>query len=327
LSGIIPSAYLEVEIDGTKSRFSIPEDTALRIGRSETVSLVLDDESVSRRHALLQRAEDDQYYITDLGSSNGTYVNQQRVSTPVILQSGDIVSIGSFTLTFCREADPQIMASAKSRATNHVFAPKLITVMVADIRDFSLLAQRIDARALSEIVGTLFREAGKVLHDRGTWAQKYIGDAVMAVWVHPAAEPGIKEFWAIFDALSQVFGIAAGIQESHHLSAPIRLGVGINTGWASVGNVGSIATADYTALGEVVNKAFRLESATRELGCELALGEETYDFLGDLIDAKRIFSTHSIKLKGYEKPTTAYAASLALLPSLLGSLLESTVVP
>jgi adenylate cyclase len=327
LDGIIPSAYLEVEIDGTKSRFSIPEDTALRIGRSETVSLVLEDESVSRRHALLQRAEDDQYYLTDLGSANGTYVNQQRVSTPVILQSGDIVSIGSFNLTFFRKVDPQIMASAKSRATNHVFSPKLITVMVADIRDFSLLAQRVDAHTLSEIVATLFREAGKVLQDRGTWTQKYIGDAVMAVWIHPGAAPGTKELWAIFDALSQVFGIAAGIQESHHLSAPIRLGAGINTGWASVGNVGSIATADYTALGEVVNKAFRLESASRELGCELALGEETYSFLDDLVDAKRVFSMHSIKLKGYEKPTTAYAASLALLPSLLGSLFESTVVP
>jgi adenylate cyclase len=192
--------------------------------------------------------------------------------------------------------------------------------MVADIRDFTGLAQRVDPRTLSVITATLFRQAGKALQERGAWEQKYIGDAVMAVWLHGDLKPGAKELSAIFDAASQLVAIAASLQASLGLDAPIRVGVGINSGWASVGNVGSIACSDYTALGEVVNRAFRLESATRQLDCGLALGQETYDFLAGLIDAGRIFTARTVELKGYEELATAYTVPLALLPALAESL-------
>jgi adenylate cyclase len=312
-------AYLETEIDGELRRFEIPADAALRIGRSGTSNIVFNDESVSRRHALLQRAGDGQYYISDLGSSNGTYVNRKRISVPAILQPADSISIGSHKLIFCDAPTGEVRAATIERRTTTLsFKPKLVTVMVADIRDFTALSQRVEPSELSLITGSLFRQAGKVLEERGTWGQKYIGDAVMAIWEHESHEPTASELLSIFEALSQLVTITASLQSTLGLDAPIRLGVGINTGWASLGNVGSTASADHTALGEMVNQAFRLESATKELACDLALGQGTYDLLAT--DARQIFTACSVRLKGYEHPMTAFTAPLTSLPALLDSL-------
>jgi adenylate cyclase len=321
LGATVLSAFLETEINGEKRTFAIPGDAALCIGRAGSAGVLLDGDGVSRRHALLQRGDSDQFYITDLGSRNGTQVNQKQISAPVVLRPGDRIAIGNFMLTFRHPASNPVAAPLTiSSATNVSFAAKLITVMVADIRDFTPLAQRIAPGSLSLITGTLFREAGQALQEHGAWAQKYIGDAVMAVWLHESEKPGAAaDLRPVFNALSKLLAISARLQGTLGLDAPIQLGVGINTGWASVGNVGSIASADYTAVGDVVNKAFRLESATRQLACDIAVGQETYDLLAGSVEAGRIFQARSVKLKGYEELTTAYAASLALLPGLLES--------
>jgi adenylate cyclase len=315
-------AYLEAEIDGENRSFPIPREFALCIGRSGSVCVTLDDDSVSRRHALLQRTEADEYYVVDLGSRNGTYLNQKRISAASILKPDDRISIGKYTLTFHSEEDhTEVIRNSGLGSTNATFAPGLITVMVADIRDFTGLAQRLEAAPLSQVTGTLFRKAGKVLQERGAWAQKYIGDAVMAVWLHESQERSAGELRPLFEAVSQLAEIADSLQGKFGLNAPIRIGVGINTGWASVGNVGSIANSDYTAVGEVVNKAFRLESATKELGSDLVLGQDTYDLLAGALEDDGSFQACSLKLKGYQEPVGAYASRLKLLPVVIQHLL------
>ena len=316
MSDIAPHAYLLTTIDGESAKFAIPVDSALRIGRSKSANVVLHDESVSRHHALLQRTEHNQYYITDLGTRNGTYVNQRRVTAAVILRHHDRISIGSYSLLFCYESDAIRETGGRAPSTNILFAPKLITVLVADIRGFTGLAQRIEPDILSNMTGSLFRKAGKALHELGSWAQKYIGDAVMAVWVHEDLAPTTKELRAVFDAVSQLTGIADGLQGTLGLDEPVRLGVGINTGMAMVGNAGSVAMSDYTALGEVVNHAFRLEAATRTLDCDLVLGKGTYDFLAPSI-GPGILQVCTTMLKGYEEPATVYTAQIDALKTLL----------
>ena len=153
----------------------------------------------------------------------------------------------------------------------------------------------------------------------GTWAQKYIGDAVMAVWLHEDLAPTTAELRAVFDAVSQLTTIADGLHGTLGLDSPIRLGVGINTGMAMVGNAGSVAISDYTALGEVVNHAFRLEAATRTLDCDLVVGKGTYDFLSKSIDAG-IFQVSTTMLKGYDEPATVYTAQIEALKILLESM-------
>jgi len=324
MSDVVPAAYLEVLLDGERRRFPLAGDSLFRVGRSEDNNIVIDDDVASRHHAMLQRSEGGLFYITDLGSSNGTCVNGTHISMPVLLQPGDLITIGSHEFSFFQDtgAAPAGEATGGLEATNIFFAQKLITVLVADIRNFTGLARRIDAGKLSRLTGTLFRQSGKELQESGAWFQKYIGDAVMAVWLHKnhEAEPG--ELLPVFESLSKLAAIATGLQDQFDLDAPVRFGAGINTGWASVGNVGSLASSDYTAMGDVVNKAFRLESATRELDCDLALGPETYNLLASSIGAAGLFGQCSVTLKGYDEPATAYTAQMACISPVLAGLKE-----
>ena len=323
MSTPISAAYLEAEVDGEIRRFPLADGRILKIGRHEKNHVVLADDLASRHHAMLQRSEESQFYITDLGSSNGTFVNGARISAPVILRPGDRVGIGNYEFTFHQEADvqpPPVEDPDALKSTNMLFRESLLTVLVVDIRDFTGLAQRMDAYKLSTITGTFFREAGKALQERGAWAQKYIGDAVMAVWLHKKRAPELPEMIAVFDSLLQVATIAAGLQAQFELRAAVSVGAGINTGWASIGNVGSIASSDYTALGDVVNKAFRLESATKEIHCDLALGQETYEFLAGSLDSLLLFQCCTVKLKGYDEPATAYGGHLSSIPAVLEAL-------
>jgi adenylate cyclase len=322
----VPAAYLEVEIDGRVCQFPLAGDRILRIGRSDKNNVVLSEDPVSRNHAMLQCSDQGLFYITDCGSRNGTFVNGARAVAPVILCAGDQIRIGSHEFTFHQELaaeHPSEEEPEKQPSTNAVFALALITVLVIDIRDFTALAQRVEASKLSQVTGTLFREAGQALQVRGAWAQKYIGDAVMAVWLHKNPAPEPRELAAVFDGLSCLARVASGLQRQFELDAPIRIGAGINSGWASVGNVGSIASSDYTALGDVVNMAFRLESATKEMACDLALGQTAYEFLASFMDARHLFQKRVIKVKGYEEPATVFSAGLSSLPALLEGLQRS----
>jgi adenylate cyclase len=323
----VPPAYLEVEIDGQVRQFPVDGDRIVRIGRSESNNVVLNDEGVSRNHAMLQGSEQGLFYITDCGSRNGTFVNDTRAATPVILRPGDQIQIGAYQFTFHQESAVELPTTRRfdsEPATNVMFSPSLITVLVVDIRDFTGLAQRFETAMLSEVTGTLFRLGGRELQERGAWGQKYIGDAVMAVWRHKKHAPEVHELAAIFEGLSRLYQIASGMQKQFGLSEPIRIGAGLNSGGAMVGNVGSIAASDYTALGDVVNKAFRLESATKEMGFDLALGQETYEFIACFIDAERLFQKCSVKLKGYDEPATAFGAHLSSLPVMIEGFRRST---
>jgi adenylate cyclase len=317
----VAAAYLEAELDGQVRQFPLDGDGILRVGRSDTNNIVLAGNSVSRHHAMLQRSKEQQVYITDCGSSNGTFVNGVRIQAPAVLRSGDRVRIGNYEFGFHQTAGPELLdKTAELQSTNILFAQSLITVLVVDIRDFTGLAQRVDAAQLLHVTRTLFREAGHILAERGAWAQKYIGDAVMAVWLHKKRAPELQELAAIFEGLAGLVEIANGLQAQFQLDAPIRIGAGINSGWASVGNVGSLASSDYTALGDVVNKAFRLESATKDMACDLALGQNAYQFLTGAVDVSGFFRTSIVKLKGYDEPATAFGAPWSSLPALLATM-------
>jgi adenylate cyclase len=319
---LLQGPYLEAEIGGELRQFALADNDMFRIGRSDKNEVVIADELASRQHAMLQRSEEGMVYLTDLGSSNGTFVNGARVSTPVILRSGDLISIGNHEFRFHQEVvqPPPAEEPDQLRATNLFFKETLITVLVVDICDFTRLSQRIDAAKLSKLMGTFFREGGKVLEQRGAFAQKYIGDAIMAIWLHKKRAPEREELYAIFDGLSQLVAITAGLQQQFELQTPISIGAGINTGWASVGNVGSIALSNYTALGDVVNKTFRLESSTRQCSYELMLGPDTYKRLADTFDTSMLFEFCSMFLKGYDEPVTAYGADFSSLSSVLEGL-------
>jgi adenylate cyclase len=112
----------------------------------------------------------------------------------------------------------------------------------------------------------------------------------------------------------------AGLRERFRLPSELRVGAGLNTGSAAVGNPGTHQVMDFTALGDSVNVAFRMETATKELGADVVLGKNTFDYLRPLPASTRDFDTAEVKLKGYDVAVQTWSTSFVRLGEFLTKL-------
>ncbi|MDJ0715155.1 MAG: adenylate/guanylate cyclase domain-containing protein [Prochloraceae cyanobacterium] len=283
------------------------------IGRSKGNNFVIPDQWISRNHAMLQTTSNGDFYLIDLGSRNGTFVNGRRVSIPVILRDSDDLTLGKTKLEFhspiaeSRKNKP-ITGIDADTPTNTLHVRRLMSVVVIDIRSYTLLARQLDDNILSALIGTWFRQAGNIIRDSGSWVDKYIGDAVMAIWFHGQKEVTKEKLTKIFQAVMALNKMTVDLNNQYTLPFELRIGAGINTGYAMVGNTGTGDHPDYTAIGDTVNLAFRLESATKEVGLDVVLGESTYNYLSQLPEVQQRFEEYTIKLKGYDMPKTIYGS-------------------
>ena len=309
-----PDAYLVQESTGR--RYALEYGQSWAIGRGDGCAVMLDNRSVSRLHALIQRRETGDFYLVDLGSRNGSFVNSRRVSVPVALNDQDRLVFGDQELAFrqtVRTANPEgtipVAETGRNAPTTALHMHSLATIAVVDIRDFTPLARTVPEAVLSQTIGTWFLRTGKIAQEQGSWAQKYIGDAVMAVWVHDRAPELAADILRALRAVSQMGAATAEISQSLPLPGPLRIGAGVNTGPAILGGT------DYTAIGDTVNAAFRLEAATKTLGLSVALGPRTAAELG--LAGRAPFVEREVELKGYEGPSVAWAISFEDLDAYL----------
>jgi adenylate cyclase len=157
-----------------------------------------------------------------------------------------------------------------------------------------------------------------VLAEKGA-IDKYIGDCIMAFWNAPLDEPehALKGARA---ALAMIEAIAALNRALAAEGLPgIAIGIGLNTGRCVVGNMGSDQRFDYSALGDSVNLASRLESASKELGVSIVIGPETARQIGDRLP---LVPLETIRVKGKQEAITVHgiAPELADKPEALQEL-------
>lgn len=270
---------------------------------------MLESRSVSRLHALIQRKDGGDFSLVDLGSRNGSFVNTRRVSVPQLLNNQDRLLFGDQELVFC---NPQSTAAAvdppgtetRNAPTRSLDSNALTTILVVDIRDYALLARTVSEALLSQTIGTWFLRVGQIAQRQGSWAQKYIGDAVMAVWVHDD-ERGLRaDLLRVLLAVSEIEAATAEISRTLPLPGPLRIGAGVNTGAAIIGGI------DYTALGDTVNVAFRLEASTKLLGMGVVVGDRTF---AGIAPFRGPFLERQVELKGYDAPVRVWATTFEQL--------------
>jgi adenylate cyclase len=292
------------------------------VGRSEDSDFVITDRWISRNHAMLQAMDNGEMYLIDLGSRNGSFLNGRRVSIPVTLKNGDRLTFGQTELVFHSPrspiADPGAKPARELTATAALHVRRLISVLVVDIRDYTVLTRRMDEEILSEMIGSWFRQAGEIIRHNGSWVDKYIGDAVMAVWIHGTPETtATAELQPAFQAIQSLNQMTQALAASYPVPFPLRIGAGLNTGFAMVGNTGSGDRPDYTALGDTVNAAFRLESATKQAKLDVMVGSLTHECLNGDGTLSAFFQPQSLQLKGYEEPFSAYGSTFDELTNCL----------
>ncbi|MEM6839566.1 MAG: adenylate/guanylate cyclase domain-containing protein [Cyanobacteria bacterium P01_C01_bin.120] len=309
--------YVVLNTESGTRQISLIGINCWTVGRSDDNNLVLPDRWISRNHAMLQMMETGEFYLIDLGSRNGTFVNGRRVSVPVNLSDGDHLTFGQTELQFfCVDSDRSAnnldtIDTKNVTATATLHLRRLISVMVMDIRDYTVLSRQLDESILSEFIGTWFRCAGEIISRHGSWVDKYIGDAVMAVWIHGTESVGPADLMHILYAMNELAQMTAQLHKQFPLPFPLRVGAGLNTGHAMVGNTGTGTQPDYTAIGDTVNAAFRFESSTKQLGLDVAVGETTFDHLAEMPGLEDLFRRYIVHLKGYETPTVAHATTFS----------------
>jgi adenylate cyclase len=179
-----------------------------------------------------------------------------------------------------------------------------ITVMFSDIRGFTTISEKLDAQDLAIFLNQYLSDmTGLVFEHQGT-LDKYIGDAVMAFWGAPFEEPG-HATRGCNTALKMMARVREMQKKWEAEGKPhLDIGIGLNTGVASVGNMGSALRYGYTALGDTVNLSSRLEGLNKDYGTHILVNETTYTAAkGDGFVFREL---DLIRVKGKLQPVTIY---------------------
>ena len=174
---------------------------------------------------------------------------------------------------------------------------KEATFLFTDVRGFTNLSEKLEPEQVTEIMNKVLTAQVRCIQAHGGMVDKFIGDAAMAIFSAPLDLDNHED-----RAIACAQDIKTSIQQlQQELSEPIAIGIGVNTGTAVIGNMGSDTRFDYSAIGDCVNTAARLESATKEVGVDILIGESTAN--KSKIKLKLL---KPIKVKGKEKPLTIY---------------------
>jgi adenylate cyclase len=179
-----------------------------------------------------------------------------------------------------------------------------ITVMFSDIRGFTTISEKLDAQELALFLNQYLSDMTRIVFKNNGTLDKYIGDAVMAFWGAPFEEPGhaAKACNAALEMMKRVRELQKQWEAQGKPS--LEIGIGLNTGAASVGNMGSVLRYGYTALGDSVNLSSRLEGLNKDYGTHIIVNETTYQAAkGDGFVFREL---DLMRVKGKLQPVTIY---------------------
>jgi len=275
----------------TTEPFEVRVGNTATIGRTRenTISLHF-SQLVSRQHALIRCLNAQQYQIIDLGSRNGTYVNDQRVVMPVILEPGAVIRIADNTLTFLEddpeEEDVSVTVAATSGSTDTGIVHP-VALLVCDIRGFSTMSERVPPGDLAQLLGKWFREAANAVQTTQGTIDKFIGDALLAYW---AAAPDCD---TVLGLARRLVELAA--ERTWPEGETFCIAVALHYGPVTFSDMGLAGGRDATIIGDAVNTVFRLEAVSKDLQQAVVLSEA---FVERLKDAATLTDFGEQNLKG-----------------------------
>jgi len=187
---------------------------------------------------------------------------------------------------------------------------KELTIFFSDIRDFTSISEKMSPENLGEMLNKyLSFMTNKIILLNGT-VDKFIGDAIMAIWNAPVEEKD-HALLACRCALDQINSLKEFNKENKF---NLQIGIGIHTGEAIIGNFGSNQRFNYTAIGDSVNIASRLEGLTKHYKASIIVSQDTYNLVKDKFSFRKL---DIVRVKGKKNPLTIYELVLSPNPNFL----------
>ncbi|MEI6843081.1 MAG: adenylate/guanylate cyclase domain-containing protein [bacterium] len=249
---------------------------------------------------------------------NGVVVNLLHITFGWVLSTGSIFSYRYFATERDRVNLKNIFSKYVSKdVMNEILKDptkvklggeeKEVTVFFSDIRGFTNLSEGMAPAKLIMILNRYFTAMTNQVLVQGGVVDKYIGDAIMAFWGAPIDDPEQAEH-ALNASLAMLIELKKLNEELVASGeSAINIGIGLYTGPAVVGNVGSDTRFDYTVIGDTVNVASRLEGLNKEYKTNIIVGETTKNKLGDTYPLTYL---GSVAVKGRKEPLNIYTISL-----------------
>ncbi|MES2921429.1 MAG: adenylate/guanylate cyclase domain-containing protein [Verrucomicrobiota bacterium] len=216
------------------------------LGRGPENTVPIANDHVSRKHAIIQLQGRAEFWLVDLGSANGTYVNERRVSRPLALKDGDVIDMAGSRIVFHSEepsADGGHDVSSMGSTILSVVR-KNCWLMVADIVGSTRLAQELPPEEVPLLTGGWFKTCRDLIEEHGGHMNKYLGDGFFCYW-----EDSVDSRSRILQAMR---GLA---QLQAEASPPFR--VVLHRGMTVLGSVPTVSALDLH--GPAVNFVFRME--------------------------------------------------------------------
>ncbi len=207
--------------------------------------------------------------------------------------------------TFAKYVSPAIVDEILRDPENIELGGKKqeLTVMFSDVRGFTTISERLDPRALSDLLNSYLTPMTDLVFETKGTLDKYMGDAIMAFWGAPISLPDHAERAATC-ALKMIRKLKELQADYQKRGLPaIDIGIGLNTGDMSVGNMGSNIVRSYTVMGDSVNLGSRLEGINKEYGTRIIVSEFTMRKIENNFDMREV---DWVRVKGKAQPVRIF---------------------
>jgi class 3 adenylate cyclase len=271
------AAWLE-----SPGRERIPLRDNCSLGRSARNSVVLESPKASRRHAIINLQDVGEFWLIDLGSSNGTLLNKRRVHQPVRLTDQDQITVGDVVFTF---RQPEEIGSAlRATITQQTIRETTnipVWLLVADIENFTPLSRRLVSDELAILVGAWVSACKEVVEEYHGEIDKYLGDGFLAYW---------------HDEGKNIAHLAAGLEKLRELQkAEPRFRLVLHHGLVASGGLRSMG--EESLMGREVIFVFRMEKLAGSLGIDFLASAAAHSKLAGAISCESV-GPH--QLKGFD---------------------------
>lgn len=263
-------------------REKIPLQSNCSIGRSASNTVALESPKASRRHCIINLQNVGEFWLIDLGSSNGTFLNKRRVHHPVRLCDLDLITVGDTPFIFRQpEKITSELRTTIAEQTIRETANIPVWLLVADIENFTPLSRSMESDKLALLVGSWVASCKTIVEDHHGEIDKYLGDGFLAYW---------------HDDEKSAEHVAAGLTKLKPLqTAEPRFRLVLHYGLVSSGGLRSMG--EESLMGKEVIFVFRMEKLAGSLGIHLLASAGAEEKLGGAVPSQ---SAGSHELKGFE---------------------------
>jgi adenylate cyclase len=184
---------------------------------------------------------------------------------------------------------------------------RILSIFFSDLESFTSISEGLDPEALTNLLNIYLTAMTDIIHEEGGTVDKYEGDAIIAFWNAPLDQPdhATRCVRAALRCQTKLAEMRPALRES--LGRDLKMRIGVNTGYAVVGNMGSHSRFDYTMIGDAVNLAARLEGINKQFGMYILISQSTMEQMAGAFPVREV---SRVAVVGRKEPVVVYEPML-----------------